>query len=77
MADFWDLVNIEEFGEKRNYFDPERGEVSFYCKDCEELVETTREKPKKYDFTCSKCQGANVAIGTRAGLKENYFRKKF
>jgi len=77
MSDFWDLVNIEEFWEKREYFDPERGDVSFYCKDCEELVETTREKPKKYTFTCNKCKGSNIAIWTHAGLKENYFRKKF
>jgi len=77
MSDFWDLVNIEEFWEKREYFDSERGDVSFYCKDCEELVETTREKPKKYIFTCSKCKNTNVSIWTHAGLKENYFRKKF
>jgi len=59
MADFWDLVNIEEFGEKRNYFETERWGVSFYCKDCEELVETNREKPKEYIFTCSKFSERN------------------
>lgn len=78
MSNFWDLVNIEEFWEKREYFNPERGEVAFYCKDCEELVETTRgEGKKKYEFICKKCEGKNVAIWTAAGLKENYFRKKF
>jgi len=77
MADFWDLVNIEEFGEKRNYFETERGEISFYCKDCEEIVEAKREKPKEYVFTCHKCNWNNIAIWTAAGLKENYFRKKF
>jgi len=77
MSDFWDLVNIEEFWEKRNYFDTERWEVSFYCKDCEQLVDTTREKPKQYVFSCDTCKGKNIAIWTAAGLKENYFRKKF
>lgn len=78
MSNFGDLVNIEEFGEKREYFNPERGEVAFYCKDCEQLVETTRgEKNKKYEFTCKSCGSTNVAIGTETGLKENYFRKKF
>lgn len=78
MSNFGDLVNIEEFGEKREYFDPERGDVAFYCKDCEKLVETSRgEKPKKYEFSCNECSGKNIAIGTEAGLKENYFRKKF
>lgn len=77
MADFWDLVNIEEFWEKRNYFETERWEISFYCKDCEELVETNRDKPKQYIFSCVKCNGKNIAIWTHAWLKENYFRKKF
>lgn len=77
MADFWDLVNIEEFGAKRNYFETERWEISFYCKDCEEIIEVKREKPKEYVFTCHKCNWKNIAIWTAAGLKENYFRKKF
>lgn len=77
MSNFWDLVNIEEFWEKRNYFETERWEVSFYCKDCEEIVETERTKPKQYIFTCKKCEWKNIAIWTQAGLKENYFRKKF
>jgi Zn finger protein HypA/HybF involved in hydrogenase expression len=77
MSDFWDLVNIEEFWEKRNYFETERWEISFYCKDCEAIVETERKKPKQYIFSCSKCEGTNIAIWTAAGLKENYFRKKF
>lgn len=77
MWDFWDLVNIEEFWEKREYFNPERGEVSFYCKDCEKLVETERKNPKGYVFSCKECSGTNVAIWTEAGLKDNYMRKKF
>ena len=77
MGDFWDLVNIEEFWEKRETFNMERWEVAFYCKDCEKMVEVEREKPKKYIFTCKECWEKNVAIGTQAGLKDNYMRKKF
>lgn len=76
MADFWDLVNIEDFWDKRDYFEMERWDVAFYCKDCEKIVETNREE-KKYTFTCKECSGKNIAIWTQSWLKENYFRKKF
>lgn len=72
MGDFGDLVNIEEFGEKRENFDPERGNVAFYCKDCGTVVETERKNPQGYTFLCKKCWGKNIAIGTEKGLKENY-----
>ena len=77
MWDFWDLVNIEEFWEKRENFDLERWEVAFYCKDCEAIVETNRLNPRGYIFECKKCSGKNITIGTEKWLKENYFRKKF
>ena len=77
MTNFWDLVNIEEFGEKRDYFEMQRWDVEFYCKDCEKIVETTRGDEKKYIFHCSICNGTNIAIGTHAWLTENYLRKKF
>ena len=77
MWNFWDLVNIEEFGEKRENFDPERWPVAFYCKDCETVVETDRPKPRGYTFTCKKCSGKNIAIGTEKWLKDNYQRKRF
>lgn len=72
MSNFWDLVNIEDFWEKRNYFNPERGEIAFYCKDCKSIVETERKNPKGYDFICMQCKGKNIAIGTLEWLKENY-----
>jgi Zn finger protein HypA/HybF involved in hydrogenase expression len=72
MGDFGDLVNIEEFGEKRENFDPERGNVAFYCKDCTKIVETERKNPQWYTFLCKLCGGKNIAIGTEKGLKENY-----
>lgn len=76
MANFWDLVNIEEFWEKRITFEPERWEVSFYCKDCSKIVSTQRKKPQSYKFICEVCGGENIAIGTHEGLKDNYKIKK-
>jgi len=46
MSHYGDLVNIEEFGDKRDTFNSERGEVSFYCKDCEAIVPVDRPNPK-------------------------------
>lgn len=69
---FWDLVNIEEFWEKRESFNLERGDVAFYCKDCEKVVDVNRPNPKGYTFICSVCGGKNIAIWTDAGIKENY-----
>lgn len=72
MPNYSDLLNVDDFGEKRITFNAERGDVSFYCKDCEEIVSTTRPNPNGYTFICEKCQGTNIAIGTLEGLKENY-----
>ncbi|NDK09930.1 hypothetical protein GW846_04070 [Candidatus Gracilibacteria bacterium] len=72
MGNFGDLVNIEEFGEKRENFDTERGEVSFYCKDCHKIVETERKNPGGYVFICKVCSQNNIVIGTFQGLKDNY-----
>ncbi|MDD4151422.1 MAG: hypothetical protein PHR68_02300 [Candidatus Gracilibacteria bacterium] len=72
MPNYNDLINIEEFGEKKESFTEERGEVSFYCKDCKEIVETERLNPNKYEYKCKKCSGKNIVIGTLEGLKSNY-----
>ncbi len=68
---YTDLVNIEEF-EKRENFNMERWDVSFYCKDCKKLVETDRPNPQGYTFSCKSCEGTNIVIGTQEGLKSNY-----
>lgn len=68
---YQDLINIDDF-EKRETFNKERWEVSFYCKDCKSLVETERPNPKWYTFVCKKCGGKNIVIGTQEGLKSNY-----
>lgn len=66
-----DLINIDDF-EKRDTFNDDRWEVSFYCKDCEEIVQTERKTPTWYEFICKKCWQTNIAIWTLAWLKENY-----
>jgi hypothetical protein len=75
MSNFWDLINIDEF-EKRETFNEERWEISFYCKDCREIVETTRKNPKGYVFSCNICKWKNIAIGTYESLKDKFKIKK-
>ena len=67
-----DLLNIDEIGNKRVYFEEDRWEISYYCKDCTKLVEVTRLNPKWYDFSCTLCSGVNIALGTKQGLITNY-----
>lgn len=72
MSNFWDLINIDEYWDKREDFKSERGEVSFYCKDCKGIVETDRKNKEEYVFICKKCQWQNTVIGTFEWLKSNY-----
>lgn len=75
MSSYKELVNVEEFWDKKEVFSMERWEVSFYCKDCEVIVETERPDPKWYTFKCKKCWNWNIAIWTENWLKENYHIK--
>lgn len=68
---YHDLVNVDDF-EKREYFNQERWEVAFYCKDCKKIVETKRLKANEYTFLCTICEGENIVIGTQEWLKTNY-----
>lgn len=43
------------------------GEIVFYCKDCEQLVDTARIGGK-YVYKCQKCGTKNVAFGTRKSI---------
>jgi Zn finger protein HypA/HybF involved in hydrogenase expression len=72
MPNYSDLLNVDDFWEKRINFDEERWDVTFYCKDCEEIVETERPNPNWYIFVCKKCSWKNIAIWTLAWIKENY-----
>jgi len=67
-----DLTNVPAFGKKReNIFNPERGEVAFYCRDCRKVIDPIKLEPKKvgkkmreYLYECPLCHGTHVAIGT-------------
>jgi len=72
MSNFWDLVNIEEFWDKREDFSIERWEITFYCKDCQEIVEITRPEPKWFTFICNKCEWKNIAVWTEQWIKTKY-----
>jgi len=43
------------------------GTIVFYCKDCEELVDTERFG-RKYVYKCKKCGTKNVAFGTMKSI---------
>lgn len=76
MANFLDLINIEQFWDKRVDFSHERWDVSFYCKDCRDIVEVERPKENGYIFICKVCSWKSIAIWTKEGLKEMYKLKK-
>ncbi|MFA5917306.1 MAG: hypothetical protein WC850_03690 [Candidatus Gracilibacteria bacterium] len=67
-----DLINIDELNKRKEEFNPERGDVSFYCRDCKMVVKTKRPNPNGYKFICEVCNGSNISIGTLEGLKNNY-----
>lgn len=71
MSNFWDLTNIEEFEKKDNFIE-ERWDVTFYCKDCQKIVEITRPNPNGYVFICKECKWKNIAIWTLEWIKEKY-----
>lgn len=41
--------------------------IIFYCKDCQEVVNTHRVG-RKFVYTCAKCGTKNVAFGTRKSI---------
>lgn len=43
--------------------DTDENKIIFYCKDCEDVVETNR-LGKKYVYSCRNCGTKNVAFGT-------------
>ena len=43
------------------------GPIIFYCKDCEEIVETY-QVGRKYVYKCKKCGTKNVAFGTEKSI---------
>lgn len=49
-----------------------RGEIVYYCKDCEKLVEPKKHPKRPYLFACSVCNGENVCWGTEQGIKSHF-----
>ncbi len=47
-------------------------EVIFYCKDCEEVVDTVR-CGRKFVYKCKKCGTKNVAFGSEKSIR-GFFR---
>lgn len=72
MKTYNDLVNVEEFWWKKEDFKEERWEISYYCKDCEKIVEAEKQNSDSYIFVCKICSGKNIAIWTLEWLKTNY-----
>lgn len=80
---YLDLVNVPSFGKKReSTFNPERGDVAFYCRDCHKIVDAIQLEPQKigkkvkeYVYECPICHGQRIALGTAEWLKEHYDRK--
>lgn len=81
---YLDLVNVPSFGKKReSTFNPERGEMAYWCRDCRKQVEPIHLEPQKvgkqvreFLYECPICHSRRVAIGTVEGLKEHYERKR-
>lgn len=42
--------------------------IIFYCKDCEEIVQTERFRGQ-YVYKCKKCGTKNVAFGTEKSIR--------
>ena len=49
-----------------------KGPIVFYCKDCEEIVDTI-QFGRKYVYKCKKCGTKNVAFGTEKSIN-TFFR---
>jgi hypothetical protein len=67
-----DLINIDDFWDKRDTFNQERWDVTFFCKDCNKIVETNRPDENWYVFICKICNWKNIAIWTQEWIKSNY-----
>jgi len=53
-------------------FKDEDFKIIFYCKDCEEIVDTEKVG-RKYVYKCKKCGTKNVAFGTTRSIN-GFFR---
>lgn len=77
-----DLINVSSFGKRRVNFNAERGQVCFYCHDCETFVAVRKMDPseakkakhhsRQHAYACEKCKKFNVSFGTEESLREVY-----
>jgi len=72
MSNFGDLINIDEYWDKKEKFNNDRWGIAFYCKDCKKIVEPKNNQWKKYEYLCNECDWLNIVIWTFEGLKSNY-----
>lgn len=72
MWNYSDLINVEEFGDKREYFEQDRWGLAYYCKDCESIVEASRTADRGFKFKCKECGEKNVSLWTLESLKTKY-----
>jgi predicted RNA-binding Zn-ribbon protein involved in translation (DUF1610 family) len=72
MSNFGDLINIDEYGEKREQFNEDRWGIAYYCKDCKQITEVNNIEKKSYKYTCKNCDWIDIVIGTLEWLKSNY-----
>lgn len=77
-----ELINVSSFGKRRVTFNPERGQVCFWCLDCKAFASVRKLEPseakrlkhhsRQHAYACEKCKGFNVSLGTEEGLREFY-----
>ncbi len=72
MNNFGDLINIDEYWDKREQFNENRGWIAYYCKNCKNIVEVEKNEQKQFDFICKECNKKGIVIGTLEWLKLNY-----
>ena len=76
MASYNALVNIPTFEKRKEEFLQERGEIIFFCRDCQKSVEALRLLPEKYLYECPLCKWKNISIGTESSVKEVYAKRR-
>lgn len=76
MATYNDLINIPTFDKKKEEFSQERGEIVFYCRDCQKVVVPKQLHPTKHVYECPDCKGRRIAQGTESSVKEFYSKRR-
>ena len=75
-SSYADLVNVPSFGKKRENFDPDRGGLVHYCRDCQKETPVECLDEEKAVYICTVCQGRNIATGSAASIAEFYHKRR-